>query len=144
MALRNEFGEVERWKVVLILELIVLLVVGSLIINNSLSSLFGQESKASVSTNPSPLIKEPANEVPMLGKVIKSTEACDGMFCALVQEKNTSIVYLVEYNGGLGEVFVEETVYLIGEIKAGKELKTFIASSIERRGIEVPLESVQL
>ena len=52
LTLRDEFGDVVRWKVILIVELLLLVVVGCLVLPQVVSDLFRQQGNGQTTTGP--------------------------------------------------------------------------------------------
>ena len=156
LALRNEFGDIIKWKVVLIIELVILVVVGYLIFPQLIPELLKKQDNMQEPPEPSMNHNQPPRTNNFLeysefrgiviGKIeateevdMRSMYSCGGrLSCIIIEEGYSGESYLVQYSAVLGEFQLGDMVRIVGiETKTNDII---FATSITPEDLDVPPE----
>ncbi|MBN2517400.1 MAG: hypothetical protein JXB14_00990 [Candidatus Altiarchaeota archaeon] len=139
LTLRDEFGDLIKWKVILIVELVLLVVFGSMAFPEVILGAITEKPETPAQNNAvlPGSVTNAANETEFKGKVISGAEYCDErIFCIVMKGDGTDRAYVVRYNSLLGGLYEGELVHGIGVFEGD----VIEARAIESDGLDILLE----
>lgn len=145
LTLRDDFGDIIKWKAILIVEVVLLVVFGSMVFPQIVSDLFEQEPVQSVNNNvnPNPPTSSGATgDEFFLGVVMERSVECGGnLLCVIIMDDRDGDYYLVGYSPRFGRFFEEDIISGRGEIQ--REELTIIAGKVQIVLLDMPGFSVE-